>query len=55
MFIKMVPDHRFNQLKPKSGARVGTGFARGTRKFCRKDSFRSRVAQHELCCAVELR
>jgi hypothetical protein len=34
----MVPDHRFNQLKPKSGARVGTGFACGTLEFRCKDS-----------------
>jgi hypothetical protein len=39
MFINMVPDHRFNQLKPKSGARVGAGFPRGTRNSAAKTVF----------------
>jgi hypothetical protein len=43
MFINMVPDHRFNQLKPKSGARVAAGFPCGT--HC-KDSFSGWIAQH---------
>jgi hypothetical protein len=47
--------HHFYEMKPKSGACVGTGFACGTRKFPCKDSFSGRVAQHALRRAMALR
>jgi hypothetical protein len=35
----MVPDHGFNELKPKSGERVGTCFCVQKKEIERKDSF----------------
>src|SRR5947209_5427152 len=43
MFINMVPDHRSNQMKPKSGACVGTGFAGGTQNLQYKHGLRGRL------------
>src|SRR3954471_18961136 len=44
----MVPDHPLHQLKPKSGARVGTGLPQPTRRFrYTKSALEPWHAQHE--------